>query len=357
MRTKKLKIHILGGGIIGMSTAWHLSSDTEVIVYERDPTYTESSFARSCGGFRSQYFTPTNIAMSLYSINFIKKHTNVEFTANGYLMLFGKNQQKDYEYSYSLQREIGATTTKLDRTGIIDKFKYLDLTDIDCGCVTLDGSEGWLDPVSLHTWYKQLCQTNGVKFVTGDAIDFDHKEADAIVITSGCWSNEVGKHFGINIPVRGHKHTVFNVKTSKPVIKNMPLVSDLTTGVYVRPEGEGYIVGYDGNADWESNNLDPDYSSWDEVWLHLYRRFPSIFDEAKMVGAWAGYYDSSMIDNNAIIDNIDNVYFATGFTGRGLMHSPAVGLTLKEMILNKPLTFDVSNYKLDRVPNVEKYVI
>jgi FAD-dependent oxidoreductase domain-containing protein 1 len=89
----------------------------------------------------------------------------------------------------------------------------------------------------------------------------------------------------------------------------------------------------------------------------LYHRFPDYFDEAKMTGAWAGYYDKSAIDNNAIIDHRDKYFFATGFTGRGLMHSPAVGLTLSEMIQNKPLTFDVSSYKINRKPYTEKYVI
>jgi len=76
-----------------------------------------------------------------------------------------------------------------------------------------------------------------------------------------------------------------------------------------------------------------------------------------MESAWAGYYDTSTIDNNAIIDNVDNIYIATGFTGRGLMHSPAVGLTLSEMISNKRLTFNIESYKLQRIPNIEKYVI
>lgn len=140
-------------------------------------------------------------------------------------------------------------------------------------------------------------------------------------------------------------------------MKDMPLVADLVTGVYLRPEGEGYIVGYDGNGTYDSEDLEPDWNSWDEVWEHLYHRFPNVFDEAKMTGAWAGYYDASTIDNNAIIDVRDKYYFATGFTGRGLMHSPAVGLTLSELVMGKDTTFDISAYRLGRKPDVEKYVI
>ena len=350
-----MKVHIIGGGIIGMSTAYHLAKEgVQVVVFEKDPGYTESSFARSCGGFRAQYFTKTNIQMSKYSIDFLKNKTDIEFTPNGYLMLFGKDQKSDCDASTILQRSEGASTISLHPQDINTRYGYLHTDDLYRGCATTDGSEGWADPTTVHKWFKD---NTDCEIIYCDGRDVEHNDADATVITAGCWSYQVGKTFGIDIPVRPHKHTVFNVSTAKPVIKDMPLVADLVTGVYLRPEGDGYIVGYDGNGTYDSEDLEPDWNSWDEVWEHLYHRFPTVFDEAKMTGAWAGYYDSSTIDNNAIIDNMFSIYFATGFTGRGLMHSPAVGLTLSEMILDKPLTFDISGYKLKRNPDVEKYVI
>ena len=350
-----MNIHIIGAGVIGMSTAYHLCKQgVNVTVYEKDRAFAESSFARSCGGFRAQYFTETYIEMSRYSVDFVKNITNVDFVGNGYLMLFDMDQKQDCDYSYKLQTSKGASTKLLTPQDTTQKFPYLNTADLYMSCLTEDQSEGWLDPVSLHKWYKD--NTN-CKIIYIDGTLVDHKDADAVVITSGCWSGKVGEQFNINIPVVPHKHTVFNVNTTKPVIKDLPLVADLITGVYLRPEGEGYIVGYDGNGSYDSNDLEPDWNSWEEVWMHLYHRFPSIFDEAKMTGAWAGYYDASTIDNNAIIDKTNKFYYATGFTGRGLMHSPAVGLTLSEMILEKNLTFDISGYKIDRTPNLEKYVI
>jgi len=350
-----MKVHIIGGGIIGMSTAYHLvKQGADITVFEKDSTYSESSFARSCGGFRAQYFTKTNIEMSRYSIDFIKNHTDVQFTPNGYLMLFGKDQKTDCDSSTILQRRLGATTMSWPPIDLLNSFDYLNVEDLYRGCITTDGSEGWIDPVTLHQWYKQNTKC---KIVYSDGRDVDHNDADAVAITAGCWSYKVGKRFGLEIPVLPHKHTVFNVSTEKPVIKDMPLIADLITGIYLRPEGDGYIVGYDGNGTFDSQDLEPDWNSWEEVWMHLWHRFPDVFDKAKMTGAWAGYYDASKIDNNAIIDCRDKYYFATGFTGRGLMHSPAVGLTLSEMILGQKLSFNIDSYKLKRNPNIEKYVI
>lgn len=354
-----MKINIIGGGIIGNSVAYNLSQDStnEVTVYEIDKGYEESSFARSCGGLRAQYFTKTNVEMSNFSIDFIREKTDIDYTGNGYLMLFGDHQKNDCDASTLLQRSCGASTIAMLPNEVKEKHPYLNTEDLYRGCITLDHSEGWIDPVSLHTWYKNEAQKNGVKWVYEDGTKVDHDDADAVVITAGCWSYKVGKKFGLEIPVVPHKHTVFQVKTSKPIIKELPLVADLITGIYLRPEGDMYIVGYDGNGDLNGTDLEPDYNSWDEVWEHLYHRFPDIFDEAKMVGAWAGYYDQSTIDNNAIIDVRDKFFFATGFTGRGLMHSPAVGLVLSEMVQGKELSFDISSYRLKREKNTEKYVI
>lgn len=350
-------IHIIGGGIIGMSTAYQLSKHTKVKVFEQDKAYTNASFARSCGGFRAQYSTATNVQMSKWSVDFIKNETNVQFTPNGYLMLFDDTMKSDHDNSIALQQSLGASTQSFTPDEVKQRFPYINTDDLYRGCITTNGSEGWLDPVTLHAWYREQCKKQGVEFVWNDARLCDHSTADAIVITAGYWSQTIGKHFGVDIPVEGQKHTVFNVSTTKPVYKDLPLVADLPTGVYLRPEGDGYIVGYDGNNDGQAADLEPNWDSWDEIWLKLYHRFPNVFDEAKTTGAWAGYYDTSTIDNNAIIDHKDNVFFATGFTGRGLMHSPAVGLVLSEMVLGNTPTFDVSEYRLNRVPNVEKYVI
>ena len=157
-----MKVHIIGGGIIGMSTAYHLvKQGVEVVVFEKDPAYTESSFARSCGGFRAQYFTKTNIQMSKYSIDFIKNNTDVEFTSNGYLMLFGKDQKSDCDASTILQRSEGASTVAMAPNDVSGRFDYLNVDDLYRGCITTDGSEGWCDPVTLHKWYKDntKCET------------------------------------------------------------------------------------------------------------------------------------------------------------------------------------------------------
>ncbi len=67
-----MKVHIIGGGIIGLSTAYHLSKYCEVTVFEKDNSYSLRSLARRGGGLRSQFFTQITVHMSRYTINFDK---------------------------------------------------------------------------------------------------------------------------------------------------------------------------------------------------------------------------------------------------------------------------------------------
>jgi FAD-dependent oxidoreductase domain-containing protein 1 len=190
-----------------------------------------------------------------------------------------------------------------------------------------------------------------------DCLSEPIKPSDIIIICAGYRTREVALHFGIYLPIFGDKHSVFHVQNRRPAMSHLPLIADLASGIYLRPEGTGYIVGFSGNSEGEANDLEPNWPSWDVVWQLLYHRFPTLFYEAKMVGGWAGYYDSYELDHNTIIDHRDGIYFTTGFTGRGLMHSPAVGLAMSQLVLGEKPLFELDSYRLDRLPRLEKYVI
>jgi FAD-dependent oxidoreductase domain-containing protein 1 len=154
-----------------------------------------------------------------------------------------------------------------------------------------------------------------------------------------------------DIPVVPQKHTVFRVKCPK-YIKEMPLTGDLTTGVYWRPEGGEYLAGSPHSV-FDAEDLEPAWNDFEElVWPALAKRIPA-FEELKLTGGWAGYYDCNKLDNNAVVGKhpkYENVYMASGFTGRGLMQAPGIGRALTELITTGSYqTIDISDFSVERV--------
>ena len=171
--------------------------------------------------------------------------------------------------------------------------------------------------------------------------------AKIIISAAGCWTKKILN----DIPVVPQKHTVFRVKCPK-YIKEMPLTGDLTTGVYWRPEGGEYLAG-SPNSVFDATDLEPVWNDFEElVWPALAKRIPA-FEELKLTGGWAGYYDCNKLDNNAVVGKhpkYENVYMASGFTGRGLMQAPGIGRALTELISTGSYqTIDISDFSVERV--------
>ncbi|KAG8522261.1 FAD-dependent oxidoreductase domain-containing protein 1, partial [Galemys pyrenaicus] len=102
----------------------------------------------------------------------------------------------------------------------------------------------------------------------------------------------------------------------------------------------------------DPENLEVDYNFFqDRVWPHLARRVPA-FETLEVRRAWAGYYDYNTFDQNGVVGPhplVVNMYFATGFSGHGLQHSPAVGRAVAEMVLEGHFqTINLSSFLFTR---------
>jgi glycine/D-amino acid oxidase-like deaminating enzyme len=96
-----------------------------------------------------------------------------------------------------------------------------------------------------------------------------------------------------------------------------------------------------------------DWNYLDTIVEHALYRVP-VFEHARILSGWAGLYDTSP-DHNGIVGKVpelDNFYLATGFSGHGFMQSPAIGLSLSELILDgQTRTLDVSELSIERYRN------
>jgi sarcosine oxidase len=179
----------------------------------------------------------------------------------------------------------------------------------------------------------------------------------AVVNAAGAWAGALARMAGIELPVEPRKRYVYGIDSRRATeaMRLGPLTVD-PSGVWFRPEGRQFICGVSpGDADEPpAEDLDHiDYGPFENVvWPALAARVP-VFEEAKVLNAWAGFYDYNTLDQNGIIGahpDVDNFYFANGFSGHGLQQAAGAGRAVAELLLyGRYQTIDLARFGYERV--------
>jgi FAD-dependent oxidoreductase domain-containing protein 1 len=378
---------IVGGGAVGSAVAYYLTRSgaldgRRIIIVERDPSYALSSTTRSVGGLRQQFSTPENIAMSQVTLALIRhlKETfgpaaDVGFREQGYLILASEEGRGILACSVALQQAQGANTALIDADGLAARFPWLSTAGVGAGSFGQSG-EGWLDPVSLMTLFRDAARAAGVELLHDQvtAISLAGRAVAGVTLASGrpiaCGAlvNAAGPAAGalaalagVRLPVEPRKRFVYVVdcRNAPPTLHQAPLTVD-PSGMWFRPEGRFFLTGMSPEEHQEPppGDLDRiDHAFFeDEVWPRLAGRVPA-FQALKVINAWAGYYDYNTLDQNAVIGphpDIANFYFANGFSGHGLQQAAAAGRALAELIVHgRYQTIDLTRFGYERIARGE----
>jgi FAD-dependent oxidoreductase domain-containing protein 1 len=196
----------------------------------------------------------------------------------------------------------------------------------------------------------------GVILADGRRIQCGH-----LVNAAGAWSGALAKLSDIMLPVEPRKRYVYVIdsKRATEAMRAGPLTVD-PSGVWMRPEGRTFLCGISPDEANEPPAVDLDHIDYREfeeiVWPGLAARIPA-FEEAKLLNAWAGFYDYNTLDQNAIIGAhvpYSNMYFATGFSGHGLQQAYAAGRGVAELIVHGSFrTIDLARFGYGRVARGE----
>lgn len=389
---EQVDVVVCGGAVVGCAVAYALAADAgfggRVLVLERDPSYARCATTRSAASIRHQFSTPENIRLSRYGTAFLRdpgrlavdgEVPDFAFREGGYLFLATAAGRAVLAENHALQRAEGADIAWLEREALAARFPWLAQADLAAGTLGLAG-EGWLDAHALMHALRRKALSLGVQVRAGTVAGLERagrritavRLADGSRIACGHAVNAAGTgaaalaaSAGIVLDVRAKKRCVFHFR-SPETAPGCPLVID-PTGLYFRPEGAGFIAGIapgpDEDPDSEDFDVPPDW--WDErIWPALAARVPG-FEAARLVSAWSGHYDVHPLDHNAIVGahpEVDNLWFANGFSGHGLQQAPGVGRAIAELIVHGGFrTLDLSALGWARVlagrPLAERNVV
>ncbi len=380
--SEQADVVVIGGGGVGSSVAYQLTARPDfkgsVVVVERDPTYATASTALSAGGVRQQFSTPENIRLSLYGAHFIRDigrllevegdRPNINFIEGGYLFLASSSGVPVLEANHAVQKAEGADNALLDAPALTARFPWLNPNGLALGSLGLS-MEGWFDPYGLLQALKRKARAQGVRYLNDTVVGLDRAgdrvegvrlasggriEAKWIVNAAGPQAGRVAALAGLDLPVVPKKRFVYVFDCRDKLSPRLPLLID-PTGVWVRPEGAGYIGGISPpeDQDPDSDDLEISYDLWEEiVWPTLAERIPA-FEAVKLQRAWAGHYDYNTLDQNGIIGphpDVPNLIFANGFSGHGIQQAPATGRAIAELIVDgRFTTIDLARFGYARI--------
>lgn len=375
---------IAGGGIVGSAVAYFLSTDAasrgrRIVLIERDPGYREASTARSAGGIRQQFSTPENIAMSQVTLGMFRQlraifgaDADVAFREQGYLIMAPPDGQALLAENVALQQSMGADIALLDVAEIGRRFPWLATDGVAAAGFGQTG-EGWFDPTSLAMLFRKAAAANGVSIVHDrvtaigvrgriETVALASGKTIAchnLVNAAGAWAGALSALAGVKLPVEPRKRFVYVIdcREASDALHLAPLTVD-PSGVWFRPEGRVFLCGKspEENEEPPVGDLDAiDHIFFEQqVWPQLAARVP-VFESVKVTNAWAGYYDTNTLDQNAVIGphpEVPNFFFANGFSGHGAQQAAAAGRAIAELVGHGAFqTLDLTRLGYARIVN------
>ncbi len=355
---------VIGAGIVGASAAHHLARrGVSVTVLERESAFALGSTGKSAAGVRVQFTTEANIRLSMHSLpvyrEFRERHGfDIGYRDIGYLLLVPPERWAPHLKSVALQHRLGAPVELLAPGDIL---RHVPAEVHDLAGATYGPWDGVIDPHMATGAWVSMGRRAGVRYRFGRPVTAiertrhgwrveaggERLACDFVVNAAGAWSGQVGRLAGLEVPVRPKRIQIF-LSGRIPDTRTYPLTIDLGTGIYMRSEGDRILFGLDTHAD-DGFTEGMDWGWLERVLLTGVDRYPWWetlgVDRA---GSWWGYYGVTP-DNSPVLGiHPDGPGWvdACGFSGHGIMHAPATGLIVSELVADgRSRTLDVTAFR------------
>jgi sarcosine oxidase subunit beta len=365
---------IIGGGIVGSSIAYHLTANGcgNVLVIERESAQGKGSTGKSMGGVRAQFSTPVSIQMSLYSIPFYASFEErlgypCDYRPQGYLFCATSDMQMAYlRANFSQQVQMGLNGVRLVAGDEIRKlFPQLRADDIVGG--SFCSSDGFVDPYSAMngfiacacergtTVWKNATVTGVVSDGTGIASVQTSRGPVATrkaVNCAGAWAADVARLAGVELPVEPLRRMLVPSEPFDEFPHTAPMIVDMSNGFHFRPEARGFLLAWNDPEETPGFKTNFDVAFVEKILTRAADRVPCFANlPVNPKRAWAGLYEMTP-DHHPILGEtpgLPGFFLANGFSGHGVMHAPATGKILSDLILTgKTDLIDASLLSLKR---------
>ena len=359
---------IVGGGVVGVSAAFHLAeAGAEVVLLERDQLASGST-SKAAGGLRAQFTDALNIEIAKRSLEAYKRFPErpgweIGYEEIGYLfVLTTETEVEAFARSVALQNELGVPSRIITADEAREICPLVAGEDIlaasycptDAHATPEGVVQGYASGARRHGAHIAVrCPVEGIDVVDGaiEGVRTPHGTVatDTVICAAGAWSRMCGEMAGVRLDVTPLRRQVLFTAPMADLPAKLPLTIDFATGFYFHREGRGLLMGMadpDETPGFETETTD----DWIPGLLEIAQRRAPVIASAPIQGGWAGLYDMSP-DHNAMIGEAKDVsrfLYATGFSGHGFLQGPATGEILRDLVLGREPFVDVAPLSAER---------
>ncbi|MBA2953702.1 FAD-dependent oxidoreductase [Nocardioides sp. MAH-18] len=365
----RASVVVIGGGVIGLSTAYHLARAgvPDVLLLERDDLGSGST-CKAAGGVRAMFSDPVNVELGLRSLRAFETFgeepgQEIDLHRSGYLFLLDDpGDVADFEAAVALQNSLGVPS-RMVSPGEAQALSPLISTDGLLAAAWSPG-DGHCTPEAVVLGYAagarragarvvNRCAVTGIEVDGGEvrAVLTDHGRVltDTVLCAAGAWSAAVGEMAGVDLPVVPLRRQILTTEPTPGLDPATPFTIDFTTSLYFHREGPGLLVGMSDPDEQPGFSLARTDAWLPRLGAAIERRVPALADVG-IASGWAGLYEMTP-DHNALVGEaagVSRFLYATGFSGHGFLMGPAIGEVVRDLVLGRPPVVDVSGLSVDR---------
>ncbi|MGZ7046194.1 MAG: NAD(P)/FAD-dependent oxidoreductase, partial [Candidatus Aminicenantales bacterium] len=345
----------IGGGIIGVSVAYHLAKKgADVILLERNRFFGEESTAKAAGGVRAHFGTEINVRLSQISIaEFEGFEAETGYPSSlartGYLFVLTREPLlRAFQAKLPMWERLGVRTEWWSGDDVRKRLPMMRWDDALAGVWGPD--DGLADPGSVVQGYVAAGSRAGARFfgnaevsairTAGGRVESVLTSAGEVatrrvVIAAGAWSGQVGRLAGADIPIVPSRRQIMVTAATPEIPDDFPFVTEFARSLYFHREGPGLLIGMSnpGQTPGFDQTVDED---WELTTLEAAAgRMPRL-EQTGIAKRWAGLYEMTPDHHPLLgpVDGVDGLYIVAGFSGHGFMHGPAAGLIAAEEIVD-----------------------
>ena len=381
---------IIGGGIVGVATAFFLAErgERDVVLLEQG-SLGSGTTKGGLGGIRHQFVDELDVRLSQLATEFWRDFDSFtssahRFEQNGYLFV---TETADglaaLRASMPLYAKLGIAAEMVGPQQIARLVPGIRIDDLTGG--RIGRRDGYGAPLDALAGFAAAAVIEGVRLIEHvrvDALLVEHGavvgaqtgegdlRANRVLLATGAWTAPLAATANVQVPIWPYRRTIMEASGPFPELTEIPLVIEWESGFHFRPytRNGGAAQRFampnlsrDGSAEkgptgppaaFAAPGPDLEVPPQLEPWVKARGAWRmEQFRDLRITDSWSCNYEMTPDDHPIVgaVPGTPGLYIAAGFSGHGFMHAPATAQLITEELLDgKAQALDISDLSIER---------